>query len=273
MKKNRYEKIFLILFILICVFGMLYSFINIVRWIIDNNRIKKEISDIQNNVEVTEVKDDPNTEITVPEKEDPFNPYWDYIKMKLIDVDFKELKKINSNTAGWIQVGGTNINYPFAQANDNEFYLTHSFNKNYNKSGWAFLDYRNNKDFSDRNTIVYGHALKSGAIFGTLKNVITNSWLSDANNHIIKLSTEKENSLWQIFSVYTVPVTSDYLKTDFANDDEFIEFSKMLIDRSIYNFNTNVGENDRILTLSSCYKTTNNKIVVHAKLIKKASSN
>ena len=55
--------------------------------------------------------------------------------MNLINVDFNELKKINSNTKGWIQVNGTNINYPFVQAKDNKFYLTHSFDKSYNSAG------------------------------------------------------------------------------------------------------------------------------------------
>ena len=56
----------------------------------------------------------------------------------------KELKKINNDVRGWIQVNGTNINYPFVQTNNNDFYLKHSFDKSYNSSGWIFLDYRNN---------------------------------------------------------------------------------------------------------------------------------
>ena len=72
----------------------------------------------------------------------PTDPYWDYIKMSLIDVDFSELLKINSSTVGWIQVNVNNINYPFVMANDNKYYLTHTFNKSYNSAGWVFLDYR-----------------------------------------------------------------------------------------------------------------------------------
>ena len=64
--------------------------------------------------------------------------------MNMLNVDFSELKKINNNVKGWVQVNGTNINYPFVQANDNKYYLTHSFDKSWNSAGWLFLDYRNN---------------------------------------------------------------------------------------------------------------------------------
>ena len=105
-------------------------------------------------------------------------------------------------------------------------------------------------------------------MFGTLRNTLNSNWLNNTNNHIIKLSTEYENSLWQIFSVYHIETTNDYLEINFNTDDNFIDFANMLIDRSIYNFNTTINENDHILTLSTCY-TDAEKMVIHAKLIKK----
>jgi sortase B len=105
-------------------------------------------------------------------------------------------------------------------------------------------------------------------MFGSLKNTLKNSWYQNSDNHIIRLSTEIENSMWQIFSVYTIPETNDYIQTNFTNNEEFKNFTNLLIGRSIYNFNTSITENDYILTLSTCHKT-NERIVVHAKLIKK----
>ena len=58
-------------------------------------------------------------------------------------------------------------------------------------------------------------------MFGSLKDVLTKNWLSNTNNYVIKISTEKENSLWQIFSVYHIPTTSDYLQTNFESDIEY----------------------------------------------------
>lgn len=150
--------------------GIVYSITNIIIWHFDNKRVKEEINKIEEIVEVEESEDNENTEVIIQEEEIPeFNPYWDYIKMKLIDVDFSELKKINSETVGWVQVPGTDINYPFVQARDNKYYLENSFYKENSASGWIFLDYRNNKNDYDKNTIIYGHALKVGAMFGTLK--------------------------------------------------------------------------------------------------------
>ena len=107
-------------------------------------------------------------------------------------------------------------------------------------------------------------------MFGSLKKIFKNGWLNDTNNFVIKLSTEKANTLWQVFSIYHIPVTSDYLKTKFINDTEFLEFCNMLIKRSSYDFKTNVSINNQILTLSTCYND-NERMAIHAKLIKKES--
>ena len=105
-------------------------------------------------------------------------------------------------------------------------------------------------------------------MFGDLKNILSNNWLNDKNNFIVKLSTEKENSLWQVFSVYKIETTSDYIKTEFKSDDEFLSWSNILLNRSSYNFNTIINENDKIITLSTCYNDAK-KVVLHDKLIKK----
>ena len=123
----------------------------------------------------------------------------------------------------------------------------------------------------DKNTIIYAHARLDKTMFGSLKNVIKDEWLNDSSNFVVNLSTEHENTLWQVFSVYRIPTTSDYLQTEFYNN-EFSNFTKMLIDRSIYNFNTSVNKDDRILTLSTCYNNSD-KVVLHAKLIKREIRN
>ena len=212
---NKKTKIILSITIIISLLLLIYSIVNIVIWKNDSNKTNKQIEDIQEEIKVTEVVDTENTEIIEQEEEIPeFNPYWDYIKMNMLNVDFSELKKINNNVKGWIQVNGTNINYPFVQANDNKYYLTHSFDKSYNSAGWLFLDYRNNIN-NNKNTIIYAHGRNDKTMFGSLRTVLTKNWLSNTNNYVIKISTEKENSLWQIFSTYHIPTTSDYLQTNF----------------------------------------------------------
>lgn len=265
---SKRTKVIIIIFISVCVAALLYSIINIFIWKKDSNKTNEQIEDIQEITQVEESEDTNNTEVIEQEEEIPkSNPYWDYIGMSMINVDFNELKSINKNVVGWIKVNGTNINYPFVQARDNKYYLTHSFDNSWNSAGWVFLDSRNNKT-NNKNTIIYAHGRTDKTMFGTLKNVLSSTWQNNSNNYVIKISTETENSLWQIFSTYHIPTTSDYLITDFNNDDEFIEFTNKLIDRSSFNFNTSVSANDSILTLSTCYNN-NDKMVVHAKLIKK----
>lgn len=267
--KFKWNNIILFFFILILSFIFIISIINIINWKLDSNNTDNQIKNVQEKTSIVETQDTNNTEIIEQEEEiSKTNPYWDYIKMNLIDVDFIKLKNINSDTKGWIQLNGTNINYPFVQASNNKYYLKHSFDKSYNDAGWVFLDYRNNINKSEKNTIIYAHGRLDTTMFGSLKNILKSGWLNNSNNYVVKLSTEAENTLWQVFSVYHIPTTNDYIKVDFLSDSEFLDWTSMLIDRSAYNFSTSVSKNDNILTLSTCYND-NEKVVLHAKLIKK----
>lgn len=271
--KIKWKNIITLFIILFSSITLFISFKNILKWNIDSNKTKNQITDITKETKITEVKDNENTEI-IEQKEEikKNNPYWDYIKMNLINVDFKELKNTNPDTLGWIQVNGTNINYPFVQTNNNDYYLNHSYNKKYNEAGWVFLDYRNNINYLNKNTIIYAHGRLDTTMFGSLKNILKSGWLNDTNNYVIKLSTETENTLWQVFSVYKIPTTTDYIQTNFISDYEFNEWANMLLKRSAHNFNTSINEIDKVLTLSTCYND-DEKVVLHAKLIKKETRN
>ena len=271
--KKKVIKISLIIILIVCIITFTYSTIKIFMWNEDNKNTDKELSNIIDNTLVEETNESENVTIigeneTLQKDTKKESIYWSYIKMNLINVDFNDLKKKNKDTKGWIQVNGTNINYPFVQAKDNKYYLTHSFEKKYTDAGWIFLDYRNNINNLSKNNIIYGHARLNKTMFGTLKNVLTKDWYNNSDNHVIKLSTEKENTLWQIFSVYSIKTESYYITTDFENDEEFQTYIDTVTKRSKYKFGANVTVNDTILTLSTCHKT-DEKIVVHAKLIKK----
>ena len=129
------------------------------------------------------------------------------------------------------------------------------------------MDYRNNITDMDKNTIIYAHGRIDNSMFGSLRKTLNSSWYGNNENYIINFSTENYNSLWQIFSLYKLPTTSDYLQIDFNSDSEYLEWLNMLKDRSIYDFKTNVNNENKIITLSTCYND-DEKLVVHAKLIK-----
>lgn len=259
-------------YVFICGFaiGSFYSGTKVYYWMMDSNSTQQQVKNFDSDIQLMEKEDSENVELISQEIDIPKeNPYWDYIKMNLIDVDFTDLKRKNDEVKGWIQVNGTNINYPFVQTYDNDYYLKHSFDKKVNSGGWVFADYRNNMTEFDKNTIIYGHSRLDTTMFGSLKNILNNGWLNDTNNHVIKLSTEYENTLWQVISVYHIPITSDYLQVEFNNDEEFAQFGNMLIERSNYNFNGTIRGNDKLLTLSTCYNDDTERVVLHAKLIKR----
>ena len=270
MKKNNKKNIIILIIIFISLGVLIYSGINIYKWYRDSLNIKEINKEIEEKVTIEEVKDeDLNVEI-IEEDVDRKNPYWDYIKMNLIDVNFQDLKKNNSDVSGWIQVNGTNINYPYVQTNNNNYYLNHAFDKSFNSAGWVFMDYRNSRIEFNKNTILYAHGRADRIMFNSLKNLLNSSWYQNKDNHIIKTSTENMNALWQVFSVYHIKTTNDYIKTSFESDTEYNSFLLMLKKRSVYNFDVNLTSNDKILTLSTCYNN-NEKMVMHAKLIKYSS--
>lgn len=182
---------------------------------------------------------------------------------------FTKLLSLNKDTIGWLTVKGTDIDIPVVQSVDNDYYLNHSFDGTKSSFGWIYADYRNSFDTFSKNTILYGHNIRqTNLMFATLKNVLETSWLGNEDNHIITFSTTENDYKWEVFSVYTIDDTNDYLRTDFDDDDLYLRYLNQELGRSIYNFNVEVGVEDEILTLSTCYKDSSKRLVVHAKLIK-----
>jgi sortase B len=185
----------------------------------------------------------------------------------MLKVNFDNLLRVNDETVGWLYVPGTKINYPVTQTDNNDFYLTHTFDKSSNSVGWVFLDYRNNGLLTDRNNVIYAHGRLDNIMFGTLKNVIKKSWYTNESNRIIKTATPTHSDLWEVFSVYTIKSESYYISTGFENNLDYYNFIQTITDRSIYDFDVTVSTTDKILTLSTCLNDYDERIVLHARLV------
>lgn len=181
---------------------------------------------------------------------------------------FKSLKKINKETKGYIVVKNTEISYPVVQHSDNNYYLKYDFYKKKTSMGWIYMDYRNHIDNFDDNTIIYGHSMLNGTMFGTLKKVLNTTWRKNEDNMIITFDTEKGNYKFKIFSAYKVDYTTDYLITNFDSVEEKLSFIKMIKGRSSFKSKVELDETDKILTLSTCAGGNNRRLVVHAVLMK-----
>ena len=267
-KKLRFRKWVIVVFLLFFLSIFIFSAYKLYSWHNDNKEIETIADDVVKDTKVKEKEDTENTEnVNPPDNRD--NDYWNYIKMSLLEVDFNELLAKNLDTVGWIQVKGTNINYPIVQTTDNSYYLNHAFDKTSNDAGWVFMDYRNDAVNFNQNTIIYAHSRYNGTMFGSLKNILNSSWYTNKNNHIIRLSTPTENTMWQVFSVYTIPKESYYITPSFNTVDSYSEFLNIIKGRSEVEFSGTVNTNDKVLTLSTCKDNFGNRIVMHAKLIKK----
>lgn len=244
----------------ICLTVFIFSFLSFIFLINDGIKTDKISGNIITNLKLKEV---------VPNKKEVniiSDDYFKYLDVSMLDVNFKELKHQNSDTKGWIKVNGTNINYPFVQYKDNDYYLKHSFDKSNNKKGWVFLDYRNDIDDLSDNTIIYAHGLVNNAMFGSLRNTTKEKWYKNKDNYIIKIATENKTMLFLVFSSYNIEPESYYITDNIENDEARLNFYNDLKKRSIYDYGVNLNNNDKILTLSSCYDNTK-RMVVHAKLI------
>ena len=285
-EKNTLKQINLSFFRMILILFIVIAVVSIIVFAIkyngDTDNINDEMENIDDTIDLNEVdryieeeediivEDDEEEEqtnnssgTTNNKKPTTQSPY--YRKFSQV---FDDLLKINDETVGWLKVNNTKINYPVTKHKDNDYYLNHSYYKKKNSHGWIFMDYRNRIDALDRNTIIYGHRNSKGLMFGTLKNVLDKNWYTNKNNQIITFNTLNTDMKWQIFSIYTLKNTNDYLITSFTSDETYNTFLNKIKKRSIYDFGVEVGVDDNILTLSTCYNNAEYRLVVHAKLIK-----
>lgn len=266
-KSKRKIKVFdiiLIIIILLLSGVFFFSSYKIYLWKMDNDANDNQKNNALKASNLTET----NKGKKVNKPKNKFDPYWDFINYDMISVDFSKLLEMNSDTVGWINMKKSNINYPVVQTTDNSFYLNHDYNQKYNDAGWVFMDYRNDSTLNNQNTIIYAHSRVDGSMFHTLRNVVKESWFKDDNNRVIRLSTPNKNTLWLIFSAYTIEKESYYLKTEFESEQAFTSWLNKVNNRSKFDYNTEINSKDKVLTLSSCYTADGIRMVVHAKLIK-----
>ena len=179
------------------------------------------------------------------------------IPSKEYSINFKRLKEYNSDIVGILEIVDLDIKYLVVKGNNNSYYLNHNLDKKYSGSGWIFMDYRNN--VNDKNIIIYGHNMKDGSMFGRLKNIFKNR-----ESDVIYLTFEDGKHEYRVFSTYISEYEDYYLSTLFESDIDFSDYLNVITGRSNYDYDVSLNTNDSILTLSTCYRNTDNRVVVHA---------
>ena len=247
---NKFKKLVLLLLIIIFVCSIGYM----CYYIYNNNKNKKDNTDI-----LSEVKIDP-TQVTEEKTE------------KMLKLE--ELQKENNEIIGWLEIEGTNINYPVLQTNDNSFYLSHNYKKEKATGGSLFLD----KDFDlvngSSNYLIYGHRNTKGLMFEDLMKYAKEDFYKEHTK--IKFTTNKEDSVYEIMSVFYSRVYYKSEKNVFRyyyfvisnNEQEYNDFVNNAKKSSIYNTGVNANYGDQLLTLSTCeYSQEDGRFVVVAKKI------
>lgn len=178
-------------------------------------------------------------------------------------VDFEELMKINPDTVGWIRFypEPSQISYPIVQGEDNERYLHETFSANENTLGAIFLNVDNKADFSDRNSIIYGHRMKDGSMFRHLQDYEEKSFWEE-NPYFYIYTPDGKEITYQIYSYAVVDATSDVYLTSFADDGAYQEFLDMTKEASAYDTGVEVDAEDTIVTLSTCTSASDDHRII-----------
>lgn len=248
LKDKKPKKVIIILIQILLILLLIYSLVQIGIWYINNKQSQKIMDQISNSIVI-----DTNKENEI--QEDKYK------------IDFDSLKRTNADTVAFLKVNGTEVQYPVVKGTNNDFYLSHSFDKSYNAAGWIFADYKNKFDGTDKNIIVYGHNRRDGSMFFTLKNILNEDWYKTEENLKVQFITENEQAIYQVFSVYQIEAEEYYIKTNFKDNEEYTKFLETIKKRSINNFGIDVNTGDSILTLSTCANNNKYRVVLHAKKI------
>ena len=175
--------------------------------------------------------------------------------------DFGQLHEQNEDIYAWIVVPGTQVDYPLLQSGTDNYYLDYNLDHSKGYPGCIYTNQCNRKDFSDYNTVLYGHNMKNISMFGSLKKYKTEDFYKD--HQFFTIYASECAYRYQIFAYYDVPETDEVYTVGFAPDETFQKFIDKMKQKSYDDTGVNVTKDDHIMTLSTC-STTGKRFVVHA---------
>ena len=184
-------------------------------------------------------------------------------------VDFEALRENGPDIIGWLSLPDTAINYPVTQTDNNEYYLHHLYDGTYNKVGCLFADYENQEDFSDRNTIIYGHNMRDGSMFAAL-NEYDEQGYYDGHPQMY-LVTPDGGYVMEVFSAFEAKPAESGSDTSpwrlsWKDDGAYTTWLSEMAGRSVIETDVTVTSSDKVLTLSTCTPEGKSRFIVMGKL-------
>ncbi len=201
--------------------------------------------------------------ITIPNAEEP-------TLSSSLDVAHDKLSDKNDRYVGWIDIPDTVVSYPMVYAVNYFEYLYTTFEKESNNSGCIFLDFRCKPDFSSKNTIIYGHRMNDGTMFGTLKNYFNKEYFDE--HRIINIYTPDGTRMYEVFAVYYAISGDRSYDVDFESDEAYSEWLNYVVTNSAVKSNVDPSKSENVIMLSTCKGGDNeDRCVVFAALTSKNS--
>ena len=184
-------------------------------------------------------------------------------------VDFEALRENGPDIIGWLSLPDTAINYPVTQRDDNEYYLHHLYDGTYNKVGCLFADYENKADFSDRNTIIYGHNMRDGSMFAALNEYDEQGYFD--GHPQMYLVTPGGGYTVEIFTAFVAEPgesgsDASPWRLSWKDDGAYTTWLSEMAGRSVIETDVTVTSSDKVLTLSTCTPGGKSRFIVMGKL-------
>ncbi|MFV0529522.1 MAG: class B sortase [Lachnospiraceae bacterium] len=255
-KKKTFKDYLLTVILLVAIVVFAYSAYQLYSTFSEYKAGEEEYAAIEE--EVITQKEETQSELVQIQQNETLQPP--------IEVDFAALKAVNEDVVGWIYIEAIGVSYPIVQGTDNEYYLHRTYERTYNFAGSIFVDAEASPDFSDLNTIVYGHNMKNGSMFASLLKIVSERAYD--TNHYFWILTPQGNYCYEMFSAYTTAPTSDTYTVFSGPSQEYNDYlTKMLGQSEIDMELKSVGPEDKIVTLSTCTNRDDNRFVVQGKRI------
>ena len=218
---------------------------------------------IYDNIQQDVLDEDSHTKVVIGEDEQEVEIPFTYNHQALLN--------INSQGIGYIYIPSIDCRLPMVQGDDNDYYLTHTFNKEYSANGCLFEDYRINGGLSSSQIIIYGHNMRNGAMFGKLKNYQDYSFWNNSGNDVLYIYTGNVIKEYKIFSCYISEAISDTYTFNFPTLESMRDYAVNMKAKSMYDTGVDVSTATQVITLSTCTNDGEQRFIVHGMYVGEAS--
>lgn len=215
----------------------------------------KEGTDIYNAIEHDVLDDDTTTTVVINDSDHAVEIPFKY--------DHEALLSINPQGVGYLYIPSIGLRLPMVHPDDNDFYLTHTFNKSYNGNGCLFIDCNIDEGLSASQVIIYGHNMRNGSMFGLLPRYNNYSFWNSGGNSTFYIYTGNVLKEYKIFSAYVSAPISDTYTYNFPTLEYMRTYAASMKEKSLYDTGVDVSNATQIITLSTCTADGENRFIVH----------